>query len=72
MKTANALPNGPPADMVRDTLLITKDVQMYEEVSKNTRPATVPEEYDLLISRRIVSMTVIANLNSPASISCNC
>ncbi len=42
----NVLPNGPPATVVREMVLITNDVQIYE-VSKNTRPATVLEEHDV-------------------------
>jgi hypothetical protein len=43
----NVLPNGPPATVVRKMLLITNDVQIYEKLSKNTRPATVLEEHDV-------------------------
>jgi hypothetical protein len=70
----NVLPNGPPATVVRKMLLITNDVQIYEKLSKNTRPATVLEEHDVpssqlpLINRRVVSMTVATDLDSRASI----
>lgn len=46
-KCASLLPNGPPANVVRETPFITNDVRTYEKVSKNTRPATVLEEQDV-------------------------